>query len=246
MLREIELSIVAFALLGCASKRGVEALPRQADATYSENYYGNPTRYRIGYELQGNRLNVQLEPGPCQLVGTTPSGDQIPLETPCSYPLAGVRVLLSVPSVGDCEMTTDANGLAACDLADASFSQPYPGALSIDGTFAGQIPLARGSSSEAAVAEGPEPRSHSLTPEEAMLVAFAVCAVKIWGEDQCAEHIGAAACTLGKQMISGSEPDLAEAGVAELKDRLARSDDTLGAIIAMADMAECLQSLARR
>lgn len=250
MSRWLGISIIAFALLGCGNGRGPEVPSSTSELTYSEDYYGNPTPYRIGYQLEGNRLTVQLEPGPCQLVATTPTGAQFPVEGQCAYPLAGVPVLLSVPGVGDCAMTTDPSGFAACDLADASFAQPHAGELTIDGTFAGQIPLAREGSREAALAPSrelqPQPRSSSLTPEEELLVAFAVCAVKIWGEDQCAEYIGAAACTLGEQMLSGSEPDFAKAGLAEVKDRLARSDDNVGALIAMADMVECLQTLARR
>ncbi|HEY5956899.1 MAG TPA: hypothetical protein VIV60_10115 [Polyangiaceae bacterium] len=233
---------------GCTIQRQPEAPLQQAEPTYYENYFGNPTRYRILPRVDGNALVIHLEPGPCEVV-TVVRNDLMPVG-PCQFRLLRVPVRATVAGIGTCEMVTDENGSAVCELPNEAFGAQYGiASLTVEGLDAGVISIRRAPTAEAVAAPAPQgnrqtDQGQTLTDQDKAALALAICAVKLWGEERCIQYAGAATCNAIAQWMSKSPGiDWQQMLGAEIKDRVAKKSETLGALIGIAEFAQCLQEL---
>lgn len=108
------------------------------------------------------------------------------------------------------------------------------GALSAEGHALGSVNIGQIFGAR----EPPAPPA-SVDPAQVLLVAVGICVVKAWGEEKCAEKMGAGACTALEQALTSDQIDLKAAAFAQLQQIVTQNSDFLSSVATFADIVQC-------
>jgi hypothetical protein len=79
----------------------------------------------------------------------------------------------------------------------------------------------------------------SVDPAQVLLVAVGICVVKTWGEDKCAEKMGAGACNALEQALVSGQVNLNDAAFAQLVQVATQNSDFLQSVATFAEVVQC-------
>jgi hypothetical protein len=196
---------------------------------------------------------VRLLQGP-KVVSSKPGQEDAPTQDPthpCGVSVDQVRVSLAsrlttleteTDEAGTARFPTCANGVSERCIDVARLSSGDQADLR-----AGTQPLGRVNLGQLVGATDPPPAdvpSQTLTDDQKLMLAFGICAVKVWGMGKCTEHLGALACSVLEQALTGTgsiDPSTALQALAESK--LGESSDIVQFLLNAKDLVVCANQL---
>jgi hypothetical protein len=195
----------------------------------------------VTFRSEGSSVSVErVVPGPERMISKVAG--------PCQYALGGVPIVLSMPGLADCRMVSDAAGNAACAISGALSSRMprgYTAHLSVADAYVGEVVMDGLSAPIAESPTTPPPPQDALTQEQKVAIVLAICAVKLWGEEQCAARLNAGICNAAEQaLLNNGQVDAKAAAQAYLVEQLTKDSEFLSALVTMAELAECAQGFA--
>ncbi len=108
------------------------------------------------------------------------------------------------------------------------------GALSAEGHALGSVNVGQIFGAR----EPPAPPA-AVDPAQVLLVAVGICVVKTWGEDKCAEKMGAGACNALEQALVSGQVNLNDAAFAQLVQVATQNSDFLQSVATFAEVVQC-------